>query len=319
MKLIIQIPCFNEEQTLEITYKALPRQIEGIDEIDYLIINDGSTDNTVEVARKLGIRHIVSFRNNKGLAAAFRAGIDACLKLGADIIVNTDADNQYFGGDVETLVKPILNHTADIVIGQRPIDSIEHFSFIKKKLQRIGSWTVRVASNTNIPDAPSGFRAYSKEAALRLNVVSDYTYTLETIIQSGLNNMAIVAVPVRVNAELRKSRLFKSNFQYIMRSIVTMFRIYLMYKPLKTFITTGLISLFISLILGLRYLYFFTLGEGQGHVQSLILVVIFVVIGVQSIILGLFADLIASNRKIIEDIQYKIRKSFYQNSESSDE
>ncbi len=313
MKLIIQIPCYNEEKTLDKTLADLPRKIEGIDEIEYLVINDGSSDNTVETARKLGVQHIVSFRNNKGLAEAFKAGLDACLRLDADIIVNTDADNQYFGGDIETLVRPILMHTADIVIGERPIEEINHFSWLKKRLQRLGSWTVRVASNTDIPDAPSGFRAYSREAALRLNVVSSYTYTLETIIQAGQMNMAITSVPIRVNPELRKSRLFKSMSSYIRRSVATIVRVFMMYKPLKTFLTIGVASFVVAIIVGARFLYFYIIGSGQGHIQSLILAAILAFVGTQMIAFGMIADLISSNRKILEDIQYRARKSDYHN------
>jgi Glycosyltransferases involved in cell wall biogenesis len=312
MKLIIQIPCLNEEKSLGITYGDLPKRIDGIDEIEYLIINDGSTDNTVEAAKILGIHHIVSFKNNKGLAAAFMAGLDACLRLEADIIVNTDADNQYYGGDIATLIQPILDGSADMVIGERPINSIEHFTWIKKKLQKLGSWSVRLASDTDVPDAPSGFRAYSREAALRLNVVSKYTYTLETIIQAGRMNMAIASVPIRTNSELRKSKLLKSMSSYIRRSVATIFRIFMMYKPLKVFVSVGLFLISISLLLGLRYLYYYLSGTGQGHIQSLILAAILVVIGSQTIVLGLISDLIASNRKLLEDIQYRVRNIYYE-------
>lgn len=218
MKLIIQIPCYNEEETLGITVNDLPRQIDGIDEIEYLIINDGSRDRTVEVARELGIHHVVSFKQNKGLAKGFMAGLDACLHLGADIIVNTDADNQYCGADIEKLVRPILDNEADIVIGERPIDETEHFSWKKKKFQHLGSWVVRMASGTSIPDAPSGFRAYSREAALRLNVTNEYTYTLETIIQAGHDKIAMASVPIQTNGETRPSRLFSSMWRYMKRS-----------------------------------------------------------------------------------------------------
>ena len=215
MKLIIQIPCYNEAGTLEIALNDLPKEIAGIDTIEYLIINDGSKDNTVEVARNWGVHHIVEFTNNKGLARGFMAGIDECLRQGADIIVNTDADNQYCGADIEKLVQPILEKKADIVIGERPIAQTAHFSWLKKKLQRLGSWVVRKASNTSIPDAPSGFRAYSREAAMQLNVVNAYTYTLEQIVQAGMNHMAITSVPIRTNEELRPSRLFSSMYGYI--------------------------------------------------------------------------------------------------------
>ncbi|MFA6309279.1 MAG: glycosyltransferase family 2 protein [Clostridia bacterium] len=313
MKLIIQVPCYNEEKTFGQTFADFPKKIDGIDEIEYLVINDGSTDSTVEVARSLGVHHIVSFKNNKGLAEAFKAGLDACLRLGADIIVNTDADNQYFGGDIETLVAPILARTADIVIGERPIEEINHFSWLKKRLQRLGSWTVRVASSTDIPDAPSGFRAYTREAALRLNVVSSYTYTLETIIQAGRMNMAITSVPIRVNPELRKSRLFKSMSGYVRRSVATIFRVFMMYKPLKTFLSIGIFSIIAALIVVVRFLTYYFLGSGNGHVQSLILAAILAFVGTQMIAFGMIADLISSNRKILEDIQYRARKSDYHN------
>lgn len=221
MKLIIQIPCYNEAETLEIALNALPKKIDGIDVIEYLIINDGSQDKTVEVARNWGVNYIVSFRRNKGLARGFMAGLDACLKNGADIIVNTDADNQYCGADIEKLVQPILRGEAGMVVGERPIDQTEHFSPLKKKLQHLGSWVVRKASKTEIPDAPSGFRAYSRNTAMRLNVINEYTYTLETIVQAGRNKMAITSVPIRTNPELRESRLFHSMFGYVKKSVIT--------------------------------------------------------------------------------------------------
>ena len=239
MKLIIQIPCYNEEETLELAYNDLPRHIDGIDTIEYLVINDGSKDNTVQKAKELGFHHIVSFKQNKGLAKGFMAGIDACLHLGADIIVNTDADNQYCGADIEKIVRPIVDGKADIVIGERPIDQTEHFSWKKKKFQHLGSWVVRVASGTDIPDAPSGFRAYSREAALRLNVVNAYTYTLETIIQAGNNKTAMTSVPIRTNPETRPSRLFSSMWRYMKRSSTVITRSFVMYKPLQFFMTIG--------------------------------------------------------------------------------
>ena len=254
MKLIIQIPCYNEAETLELAYNDLPRQIEGIDTIEYLIINDGSQDNTVQRARELGFHHIVSFKRNKGLARGFMAGLDACLHLGADIIVNTDADNQYCGADIEKLVRPILEQKADIVIGERPIDQTEHFSWKKKKFQHLGSWVVRVASQTDIPDAPSGFRAYSRDAALRLNVVNEYTYTLETIIQAGHNKIAMTSVPIHTNPETRPSRLFSSMWRYMKRSSSVITRSFLMYRPLKFFSTIGIVLLLLGLILGIRFL-----------------------------------------------------------------
>lgn len=309
MKLIIQIPCYNEEETLELAYNDLPRQIDGIDTIEYLIINDGSKDKTVEKARELGFHHVVSFKRNKGLAKGFMAGLDACLHLGADIIVNTDADNQYCGADIEKLVRPILDGKADIVIGERPIDQTEHFSWKKKKFQHLGSWVVRVASNSDIPDAPSGFRAYTRDAALRLNVVNEYTYTLETIIQAGHNKMAMTSVPIRTNAETRPSRLFSSMWRYMKRSAAVITRSFVMYKPLKFFLTIGMILLLLGGILGVRFLVYFAMGDGSGHIQSLILTAILIMMGFQTITIGLLGDTIAANRKILEDIQYRVRKA----------
>ena len=248
MKLIIQIPCYNEAETLEIALNDLPKHIDGIDEIEYLIINDGSRDNTVEVAKNWGVNYVVNFKQNKGLAKGFMAGLDACLRNGADIIVNTDADNQYVGEDIEKLVRPILEGKADMVIGERPIDQTEHFSPLKKKLQHFGSWVVRKASKTDIPDAPSGFRAYSREAAMRMNVVNEYTYTLETIVQAGRNKIPLMSVPIRTNGELRPSRLFSSMFGYVKKSMLTIIRAFLMYKPLMFFTSLGSIMSLIGVI-----------------------------------------------------------------------
>lgn len=308
MKLIIQIPCFNEEKTLKQTFDDLPKQIEGVDAIEYLIINDGSTDHTVEVARSLGFHHIIGFKNNRGLARGFMAGIDACLRLGADIIVNTDADNQYCGSDIETLVRPILAEKADIVIGERPIDDTEHFSARKKKLQHLGSWAVRKFSNTDIPDAPSGFRAYSREAALRINVINEYTYTLETIIQAGQNKMALTSVPIKTNPETRKSRLFSSMWAYVKRSAIVIVRSFMMYKPLRFFGLIGSVLFLLGLLFIIRFLIYFFTGSGDGHIQSLVLATLVMLIGVQFFVAGLQADLISANRKILEDIQYRVRK-----------
>lgn len=315
MKLIIQVPCYNEEKTLPQTIADLPKHIDGIDEIEYLIINDGSTDNTVEVAKKCGVHHVVSFKQNRGLAAGFMAGLDACLRLGADIIVNTDADNQYCGSDIETLVRPILEGKYDIVVGSRPIDDIEHFSKKKKKLQHLGSWVVRVASDTDIPDAPSGFRAFSREAAMRMNVINKYTYTLETIIQAGRTRMAIGSVPIHTNPETRKSRLFKSMYGYIKRSSSTIIRAFMMYKPLRFFSILGSVLFGIGLIIAIRFLVLLGMGEGAGHIQSLILATILILLGAQSFIAGLQADLTAANRKLLEDIQYRVRRLDYEHSE----
>ena len=304
MKLIIQIPCYNEEATLHVALEDLPKHIDGVDEIETLIINDGSKDNTVEVAKRLGVNYIVNFKRNKGLAYGFMAGLDACLHLGADIIVNTDADNQYKGEDIPKLIKPILDGVADEVIGERPIDATEHFSKKKKKFQHLGSWVVRKASKTDIPDAPSGFRAFTREAALRINVTNMYTYTLETIIQAGRNRIAITSVPIGTNPELRKSRLFKSMTAYMKRSAGVIIRSFMMYRPLKFFSMFAAIFVLAGIGLGIRFL---CLGAA-GHTQSLLLAVTFLLVGVQTFIMGLQADLIAANRKLLEDIQYRVRK-----------
>ncbi len=313
MKLIIQIPCYNEAETLEIALNDLPKSIEGIDEIEYLIINDGSSDKTVEVAMNWGVHYVVNFTRNKGLAKGFMAGLNACLEHGADIIVNTDADNQYCGADVETIVRPILEGKADIVIGERPIDSTEHFSPLKKKLQHFGSWVVRKASKTDIPDAPSGFRAFSREAAWRMNVINDYTYTLETIVQAGRNKMAIISVPIRTNGELRPSRLFGSMFGYVKKSMLTIIRAFLMYRPLQFFTSLGSTLLLIGVVIGVRFLIYFVSGQGTGHIQSLILSSMMIILGVMTGIVGMQADIIAANRKLLEDIQYHVRKMDYEN------
>lgn len=312
MKLIIQIPCFNEAETLTVALNDLPQHIDGIDEIEYLIINDGSKDDTVRVAREWGVNYVVNFKQNKGLARGFMAGIDACLRNGADIVVNTDADNQYCGQDIEKLVMPILNGEADIVIGERPIDSIEHFSVMKKKLQHFGSYIVRKASRTEVADAPSGFRAYSREAALSLNVINNYTYTLETIVQAGNSRVPIKSVPVRTNPELRESRLFKSMFGYVKRSMVTILRSFMMYNPLKFFGTVGGILFGAGVILGIRFLlYVIFSGSGEGHIQSLILMSVLLLMGVLTWVVGMLADITAANRKILEDIQCRVRKLDY--------
>lgn len=311
MKLIIQIPCYNEAETLEVALNDLPKKIKGIDTIEYLIINDGSTDNTVEVARNWGVNYIVNFRNNKGLAKGFMAGIDACLKNGADIIVNTDADNQYCGSDIEQLIQPILNGTAGMVIGERPIDQTEHFSFLKKQLQHLGSWVVRKASKTSIPDAPSGFRAYSRSTAMRLNVMNEYTYTLETIVQAGRTKMALESVPIHTNPELRASRLFNSMFGYVKRSMVTIIRAFLTYRPLFFFLIIALLFSGAGILIGIRFLIFYVQGQGTGHIQSLILASMLIVIGIQSAVIGLLADVIANNRKLLEEILFSIRQMKY--------
>lgn len=313
MKLIIQIPCYNEAETLEVALNDLPKELPGVDTIEYLIINDGSKDNTVEVAKKWGVHHIVNFKQNKGLAKGFMAGLDGCLRNGADIIVNTDADNQYCGEDIRKLIQPILDGKADMVIGARPIDQTEHFSWIKKKLQHFGSWVVRKASNTDIPDAPSGFRALSREAAMRINVVNDYTYTLETIVQAGRERIAITSVPIRTNGELRPSRLFNSILGYVKKSMLTIIRAYMMYKPLKCFTFLSIPPVLVGLAIGCRYLYFIVKGVAGGHVQSLILACTLIIMGFVTFVVGLLADVLAANRKLIEDMQYHVRRMEYEN------
>ena len=308
MKLIIQIPCFNEAETLPLTLADLPRQIPGVDEIEVLIIDDGSSDETTEVARRSGVHHIVRMTKNKGLANGFMAGLDASLRLGADIIVNTDADNQYNGADIPNLVRPILDGQAEMVIGDRQTDEIHHFSWMKKRLQNLGSWVVRQVSATEIPDATSGFRALSREAALQMNVISRFTYTLETIIQAGKKNLAVSHVPVRTNSKLRESRLFKGNWNYIKRSIATITRIYTMYEPLKMFSYIGGTVFGVGFLIGLRFLYYFITTGGAGHIQSLILAAVLLMIGFQVFIIGLVADLIGFNRRLIESTLYRVRR-----------
>lgn len=319
MKLIIQIPCYNEAETLEIALNDLPKHIDGIDEIEYLIINDGSADNTVEVAKNWGVHYVVNFKRNKGLAKGFMAGLDACLRNGADIIVNTDADNQYCGADIEKLVRPILEGKSDIVIGERPIDQTEHFSPVKKKLQHFGSWVVRKASKTDIPDAPSGFRAYSRDAAMRMNVINEYTYTLETIVQAGRNKIACTSVPIRTNGELRPSRLFNSMLGYVKKSMLTIIRAFMMYRPLQFFVTLGGILAAVGVVIGIRFVYYFAIGQGNGHTQSLILASMMIILGVMTGIVGLQADIIAGNRKLLEDIQYHVRKLDYDGTKKRDD
>ena len=309
MKLIIQIPCYNEAGTLAITLGDLPRKVDGFDTVEWLIIDDGSTDDTAAVAKAHGVDHIVSFSKNQGLARGFMAGLDACLNLGADVIVNTDADNQYDARDIPVLVRPILDNRADLVIGARPISEIQHFHLVKKLLQRLGSWIVRLASQTSIPDAPSGFRALSREAALRLNVFNDYTYTLETIIQAGQKNMAIVSVPVRVNDDLRPSRLVKSIARYVQRSVVTIIRIFVVYRPFRFFMVSGLLVVLAGFVIGLRFLYYYLQDGGAGHIQSLILASILLGIGFQTMLVAFLADLLAVNRRLMEDVQFRLRKA----------
>ncbi|KAA3653063.1 MAG: glycosyltransferase family 2 protein [Calditrichaeota bacterium] len=309
MKLIIQMPCLNEEKTLPITVADLPKSIPGVDVIETLIIDDGSTDHTIEVARQLGVNHIVHLRNNKGLAEAFAAGMDACLKQGADIIVNTDGDNQYQGKYIADLIKPILNREAHMVIGDRQVQKIAHFSFVKKKLQKLGSWVVRSLSGTKVPDAASGFRAYSREAALHLNVITKFTYTMETIIQAGKKNIATASVPVEVNGKLRESRLFTSIPVYLKRSIGTILRIYTMYEPLRVFLAIAGFLFGTGALISMRFLYFyFWVDGGAGHIQSLILSAVLMLLGIQFGVLGVVADLISGHRRLTEDTLYRVKK-----------
>ena len=308
MKLVIQIPCLNEENSLPVTLEALPKHIDGIDEIEVLVIDDGSTDNTVDVAKRAGADAVISLGSNKGLAKAFVAGINKALSMGADIIVNTDADNQYKAEYIEKLIKPILENKADIVIGARPVDSIEHFSPLKKFLQKLGSAVMRFVSSSTVKDAPSGFRAFSKNAALQMNVFDKYTYTLETIMQARAKGLVIDCVDIDVNPELRKSRLFNNMFQYIRRSIFTMLRMFIIYRPFRFFIVLGLLFFLSGLILGVRYLYYYSIGDGIGHIQSLILTAILLIFGVQVSLIAVLSELLSINRKLLEDIQFRVKK-----------
>lgn len=306
-KVIIQIPCYNEEKTLPITLAELPRALPGVDKVEWLVINDGSTDNTVEVARRHGVDHIVSFPRNRGLARAFSAGLDACLKAGADIIVNTDADNQYRACDIPNLIRPIQLGQCEMVMGARPIGDMKQFSLTKKLLQKLGSWVVRVVSGTDVPDAPSGFRAISRYAALRLNVFDNYTYTLETIIQAGKNGIPIMSIPVGVNGDLRPSRLVKNIPQYVLRSILTILRIFLTYDPLRFFLITGAFPMSIGVILCIRWLILQIMGAPTSHVPSLVMASVALFVGIQMWIFGLVANLTAVNRRLLEDIQVRVR------------
>jgi glycosyltransferase involved in cell wall biosynthesis len=307
-KLIIQIPCYNEEETLGATLSDLPRHLPGVDRVEWLVIDDGSRDRTVAVAQSHGVHHIIRLPHNQGLARAFMAGLDASLRAGADIIVNTDADNQYCADDIPALIQPILHGEAEIVIGARPIWQTQQFSPIKKVLQHIGSWVVRLASNSDIPDAPSGFRAYSRRAALQLNVFNRYTYTLETIIQAGQKGIAMTSVPIRTNYVARPSRLVKSIPSYIQRSILTIVRIVMVYQPLRFFVLLGSVPFGLGVLLGMRWLIFLWMGAERTRIPSLILAAILILIGVQLWIFGLVADLLAANRKLMEDIQLRLRR-----------
>ena len=308
VKLVVQIPCYNEEETIAQTLGDIPRAIPGIDEVEVLIINDGSTDDTVKAALAAGADHVIGFAGNKGLAAAFAAGLEAAVGLGADIIVNTAADNQYKGECIPGLVAPIRDGEADIVVGVRPIDEIADFSWAKKKLQKLGSWVVRQVSGTKVSDATSGFRAYSRDAAQRLTVISGFTYTHETLIQAGRSNMIVGEVPIEVNAVSRPSRLFKSIPEYLRRSLGTILRIYALYEPLAFFTWAGAVLLTIAAIIGSRFLYFFLVGNGAGHIQSLIFASVLAMMGFQMWVLGIVADLVAANRKLVQEALYRLKR-----------
>lgn len=308
MKLIIQIPCLNEEKTLPIALGDLPKELPGIDTIEVLVIDDGSTDRTVEVARSHGVDHVVGFSQTKGLARGFMLGIESCLERNADIIVNTDADNQYNGADIALLVAPIIAGTADVVIGARPISTVKHFSLAKKMLQIMGSAVVKLVSGTQVVDAPSGFRAFSRDAALRLNVFSKYTYTLETIIQAGQKNLTVVSVPIRVNDDLRPSRLVRSISSYVRRSITTIIRMFVVYRPFRFFMILGGVVFAAGFAVGARFVYWYLNGRGGGMIQSLILAAVLLMMGFHTMLLGFVADLLAVNRKLLEELQLAERR-----------
>jgi glycosyltransferase involved in cell wall biosynthesis len=307
MKLLIQIPCLNEAQTLAIALADLPRVVPGFDSVEWLVIDDGSSDDTAKIATANGVDHVVCHPVNRGLAEAFMTGLEACLHLGADVIVNTDADNQYNGADIPCLTAPIIAGDAEIVIGARPISETDHFSWIKKKLQGVGSWAVRVASHTDVADAPSGFRAISREAAMRLNVFNAYTYTLETIIQAGQSNMRVISVPIRTNPDLRPSRLVRSIYSYVKRSLLTILRMFVIYRPLAFFASLGAVFGVAGLIAGLRFLYFYVNGTGEGHVQSVIFSALCIMVGLMLLMMGLIGDLIATNRKLLERVDVRLQ------------
>lgn len=307
MKLIIQIPCYNEEETLPVTLADLPRTVPGFEHVEWMVIDDGSRDDTVKIAEAHGVDHIIRHQHNMGLARAFMTGLSTCVRLGADVIVNTDGDNQYKGEFIPELVKPIVANRAEIVIGARPIEDIEHFSPAKKLLQKLGSWVVRVASNSDIPDAPSGFRAISREAAKQINVFNDYTYTLEMIIQAGQKNIPMAWIPIEINPVLRPTRLIKSIPSYIKRSALTITRIFVVYKPFRFFGIIGLLMFTIGFMVGCRFLYFYFIDDGDGHIQSLIFASIMLGMGFQTMMVAFVADLLSVNRKLMEELQYRMR------------
>jgi len=308
MKVIVQIPCFNEESTLPQTLADVPRHLEGIDRVEILVIDDGSTDATSEVARRHGADHVVRHARNQGLGRAFRTGLDTCLRLGADIIVNTDADNQYAGSAIPDLIRPILEGSAEIVVGDRRTDEIAHFSASKKRLQKLGSFVVRELSGTTVPDTVSGFRALSRSAALKLNIVSSFSYTIEMLIQAGKERMAVTSVPVTVNPQTRESRLFRSVPQFLLQSLAALVRTYTMYKPLRVFTFLGSALVLAGLLPVARFLFFFLQGQGGGHVQSLVLGGVLLVFGFVSLLIGVVADLISFNRALLETVLEKVRR-----------
>jgi glycosyltransferase involved in cell wall biosynthesis len=307
-KLIIQIPCFNEAATLPATLADLPRTLPGVDVVEYLVVDDGSRDDTSQVARAHGVHHVHRLERNRGLAAAYRAGLEASLKHGADIIVNTDADNQYRGSDIERLVEPILARRAELTVGDRGVGRLPNFHYLKRRLQVLGSWVIGRAAELQTPDATSGFRALSREAALRTIVLSDYSYTLESLIQAGTRKAAVMFVPIGINPQTRPSRLMRSIPHYIRKSTVTIIRAYAMYRPLRVFTWLGVALIFFGLIPGVRFLYFYLSGNPTGHVQSLILAAILLIVGFQVLLIGLLADLIANNRKMLEETLYAVRR-----------
>ena len=308
MKLVVQIPCFNEADNLKSVVEGIPDKIEGIDEIEILVLDDGSTDDTVSVAKELGLQ-VVSNGRNLGLASTFKIGLRKSLELGADIIVNTDGDNQYFGGDIPMLVSPILENLADMVVGARDIKNHKEFSFVKKLLQSFGSWVVKIISSTDVLDAPSGFRAFSRDCAKRINIFDNFSYTMETIIQARAKGFRVLSVPIRTNPKTRASRLFKNNLHYIFRSGCTIIRMFAIYRPFRFFTLFAFLFLSIGLLLGFRYLYFFLNNDGGGHVQSLLLASILVIVGALVQVIAIFADLLSINRRLLEDIQSKVNKN----------